>query len=299
MLVLRTILELTSNNTCAFNDVTGEILPNSYGQGGNISVGTVGFIRLKVANYSTITANNNPPSTGFIQYTEYLKTGGEAEIINNKTFVAGDYFVPQFTGLTSSDLTNWVATGYYVYPFTWLPTSSQVPLDITVSQLGQEGDDIEDNEYIYEYEVYDTTESGTTAASEGTTYIVADTANLSVYVTYNGNRYYGGETFTAIDSTNIVPTGGAVYAPLYASTTGYSTMTYYLNTLINQAIYDQIGRGSQDLVNQVYGNIAKIRYELEALSYSSKTQNVSLLYAWQTINLLTSRANQLLRPNTQ
>jgi hypothetical protein len=298
MLVLKTGLTLEDNSTCAFRDTTGQLLSTAYGQSGNIAYADVKGIRLKIGNYTTVTYPAPPTANGFIQYTEYQKIGGSPEVINNKLFVAGDYFVPQFTGLTSSQLNSWQTTGYYVYPYlnSWLPNATEVPLDITVTQLGQSGSDIEDNEYIDEYEVYYSEINTTAPAVVGVQYLVLGLpSNLNYYVTYGGHRYYAGEVFIGANTTNIVP-HSASFVQLYAATTAYATMVYAIETGLNDLIEQQMGKGNQDLVNYTYGEIIKISTKLQSLMYSSKTTNVSLLYCWETIQYLSARINQLLIP---
>jgi hypothetical protein len=298
MLVPKTELTLEDNSTCAFKDTTGQLLSTAYAKSGNIGYSDVKCIRLKIGNYTTVTYPAPPTASGFVQYTEYRKIGGTPEVINNKLFVAGDYFVPQFTGLTTSQTTYWETTGYYVYPFlnTWLPNATEVPLDITIAELGQSGTDIEDNEYIDEYEIYYVEINTNAPAVVGVQYIVIGTpSNANYYVTYNGHRYYAGEVFMGEDTNTITP-HLASFAKLYASTTAYATMVYSIEMGLNDLIEQQMGKGNQDLVNYTYGEIIKISTKLQSLMYSSKTNNVSLLYCWETIQYLLARINQLLIP---
>lgn len=283
-LILTTELTLKDAVTAYFYDRTGNNGDNAYFQGGNIDYAQVISIRLKTANYTTLSNASEPENNTFVQYLEYIKVSGAPETINGKTFVVGNVFVPQFANLTTIDSTTWNTTGYYVYPFlngAWRPTSAEVPLEISVAKLNQEGDQISDNEYVDEYEVYNNDFSATTPAVVDTTYIVTGVAGDSV--DYNGDTFYNGEIFTASDTSNIIPSGSAHFSTLYAATTSYATLVYKLTTDLNDLIERQIGLGTQDLVDTQYGQILKIRTYLESLQYSSKSNNVSLLYAYETI----------------
>lgn len=286
-------LTLKDNETAYFYDRTGDNGQNGYSQNGNIAYSSVKSIRIKTATYSTLSNVGQPTNNVFVQYVEYQKVGGIPEIINGKTFSVGDLFVSQFIGITTADATNWNTTGYYIYPFlngSWLPTAAQVPLEISVLQLNQSGDNLQDNEYVYEYKIYNNDYSTMTAAVNATSYIVT----ISGYVTYNGNTYYEGEVFMASTTGNIVPSGGAHFSTLYAATSGYSTMVYSIESGLNDLIEEQIGTGNQDLTDTLYGNIIKISTKLQSLQYSSKTNNVSLLYCYQTIQQLQTEISYLL-----
>ena len=101
-MILRQALTTNSDGTLAlFTDTTGTTAPDSYSKSGNIGYADVDAVRIGIARYNndalptTLTAGGT-----FVQFTQYIKTGGSASTINGKLFSTGDYFVPQSAGIT-------------------------------------------------------------------------------------------------------------------------------------------------------------------------------------------------------
>lgn len=288
MIILDTSLELHTSGIAYFKDISGQTSGNGYGQDGNIDYADVVAVRIKTGTYSTVEFPSAPSADTFTQYTEYLKIAGDAETIDGKTFTTGMVFVPQSDGLTTTDGENWQTTGYYVWPFldTWLPTQAETPLDISVEQFGQSGEEIYDNVYPYAYEIYYDEKTTDFAAVAGATYmVVADDAQ------YLGDTYYAGEIFTASDTSTVSVTSSV--ARLYGATSAYTVLVPVILADINDVIERQIGLNNQDLIEPTEGKILKIRLKLEALQYASQTQDVSLLYAYQTIQTIQETLNAI------
>jgi len=291
VLILTPNLSLNSQNTANFYDLTTDNGTNGYGIDGNITYSDIKAIRLLTADYNTLNTPSVPAEGGFTQYVQYMKISGSPELIDGKTFNVGDIFVPQSTGLTTVSPENWETTGYYVYPFlnTWLPTAAQTPLEISISQLNQSGNTIANNIYIYGYEVYYNQQTDDFTTVENATYMLIGGSAI-----YLGNMYVSGEVFTATDSSEAIVTGTVVQ--LYASTSGYAPLIYEILTGINDLTEQQIGLNNQDLVQPQENYILKLRTKIEAINYACKTNNVSMLYCYETIQYLQARISQLLHP---
>ncbi len=290
MLVLRTELKLYDNANCLFYDRTGTTAANSYGDGSNITYADVDAIRIKIANYTTLSnlAELNS-ADAFVQYKEYVKTGGEVSTIDGKDFIIGTYFVPQLDSFVVPTDDVWEETGYYVYPYlaTWLPTISETSLNISLTELNQEANtNISQDIYAYEYEVYKDSFGTTTPAVDGNQYIV-----ISGTATYNGDTYRAGEIFVASGTTNIVPTSSV--AIMDATTYSYACLLYDIESGLVNLTEQQFGKNNQDLINPTETELVKLRMKVEALNYAAFTRNVSLRYCSETILAVQNRITLL------
>ncbi len=293
MIELRTSLLLFDAKNALFKDVTGNTAPFAYGKDGNINQSTVNGVRLLFSNYTTLNNKGKLVSGNvFIQFRQYIKTSGTTSTINGKTFDVGSLFVPQVSNLTVPSGDEWETTGYYVPQIldTWLPTVSEVPLNLNVTQLGGSfNTQIEQNLWAYEYEIYNNVKTATFAAEDDKQYMV-----LQGSASYIGENYIVGEVFIASNTNNITLAASSKVVELYGTSYSYSPLLYNIKTDLNDAIERQIGKNSQDLVNIPETEIQKIRNIVEALEYSSFTGNVSLSYCYETIQYIQSRLTLLL-----
>ena len=105
-MILTQALTTNSDGTLAlFRDTTGTTAPDSYGKSGNITYADVDAVRIGFARYNNGTAPTElTAGSTFVQFTEYIKTGGPASTINGKLMTAGTYFVPQSAGIAPPKL---------------------------------------------------------------------------------------------------------------------------------------------------------------------------------------------------
>ena len=268
--------------TTIFKDITGVTAPNSYGKSGNITYSDVDAVRIKVATLSSI-ANVTELSAGssFTRYVEYICTAGSGTI-DGKAISSGDYFVPNTTGLTVPSGMTFETSGYYVYPYlaTWLPTAAEVGLTSTLAQLNQANNTtLEDSVYTLVYEVYKDVFSTTTAAVSGVQYMV-----LTGTCTYGGNTYRAGEVFISTNTNNITISSGSV-VKMDATTLTYFTITY---NMLKQ-LYALLPIVDEQIQQEIYG----ITVQLDALSFSCQTGNVSYTYAQGLLNTLQDKVTYL------
>lgn len=265
-----TILNLT--------DITGNQISTAYNQGGNINYSSVTNVRIKTATYASLQNPATLSSGSFTQYVEYICSAGPCTI-NGKTFNAGDVFVPQSANISVSG--TWVETGYYVYPFlaTWLPTASEVPLDITISELNETGDTVADTVRVVDYEIYYNNQTPTIAAVNGATYLVSGTGAVA----YGGNVYYVGEVFTASDTTNITVSAGSPRVnTLYATTTLYFTTTYNIETSMYSITLSTFGKPNYTST-AIPNSIIYYSTLISALNNACYTNNVDITQAYDVI----------------
>jgi len=139
MIELRTSNIIYDAENTLFRDTTGNTATYAYGQNGNITQGDIEAVRLVIGNYSRLNSltDLNAGDT-FVQFTQYMKTVGSSSTINGKSFVVGDIFVPQVANLVVPSGDTWQTTGYYVPQIlaTWLPTTTEIPLNLNVTELG-------------------------------------------------------------------------------------------------------------------------------------------------------------------
>ena len=252
----------------AFKDITGATSSTGYSQGGNIGYANVTAIRLKTSTYLSMLNPATLNSGSFTQYKEYQLIGA-ACTVNNKSFSAGAYFVPQVAGVAV--VSEWKETGFYVFPHSWLPTAAEVALDISIAELGETGTTVQDAIRELQYEVYFTQQTPTIAAINGTTYLVSGTGS----VLYAGSTYLVGEVFTAFNTTNItIASGSPKVNRLYAATDQYFASLYN----INQNLYEVIVNAfSSKYISQE--EILDVRLMLEAIENMASTNNISLIKA--------------------
>ena len=272
--------------TALFKDTTGTTAANGYGKSGNITYSDVDAIRLKVATLSSI-ENVETLSAGdaFTLYTEYLCTAGTGTI-DGKALSPGEYFVPNTTYLSVGFGMEFETTGNYIYPYlaTWLPTATEVPLTISLANLGQSGNTtMEDSLYTLNYEVYIDKFSSSQVSVSGYQYIV-----MSGSCAYDGSTYKAGEIFTAIDTTSIAIVTGEV-AILSATITTYFVVTYNMI----KDIFEILPIADYEVSQEIY----QIRVQLEALSFSAATGNVSFTYTQGLLNTLQGKVTYLQNNN--
>lgn len=265
-----------------FQDITGTTYQTAYSKNGNIGYADVDGVRLKIATLSSIDSQQTlSAGDSIIEYVEYICTGGTGTI-DNKAVSSGNRYVFNTTGLIVPSGITFETTGNYVPPIlaTWLPTAAQVALSLSLSEVNQASNTtLEDSLYTIEYEVYVDSFTGTQAAVDTQQYMV-----LSSTATYNGNTYRAGDIFIAVGTTNIVAAGNVV--KLSAATTSYFVITY--NML--QEIFQLLPVVPDTIQEEIYG----IRVQLESLSFSSQTNNVSYTYSQGLLAKLQNQVTQLL-----
>lgn len=278
--VLKTILIPESNGSGSiFNDVTGSTGDDSYGKAGSLDYNQVGAIGIKMATYTTLTGLATLKSgEKFIKYKEYIKKIGNPSTVDSKVLITGSFFVPRVDNLTVPNNDEWQETGYYVYPYlsTWLPTSSQVQNNISLSKLNQTGLEISDDIYTYTYEIYQTngTTTGTINSVLGAKYIVTQGT-----VTYNGSTFYPGDTFvSSFNNYPIVVTSGGCYQ-MFASVDAYSVIDY--NT--RQRLYQLVMEKSGSSCIKCWSKISKMVTQLDSIGFMSSTGDVAMGPASETL----------------
>jgi len=268
-------------NTALFYDITGTTGADAYSKNGNIGYADVDAVRISIASLNSIntiqTLNAGDAITPFVEYKCTLGGG----VVDSKSVSLGNVYTFVQSGLTVPNGTTLESTGRYTPNTIWLPTAAQVPLTLSLAELNQSGNTyMEDSLYITDYSIYDNIQSGTTAAANGAEYIC-----VSGTTTYNGSTYRAGEIFVAVDTTNISTTG--TYAKGYASTTSYFVVTYRML----KDIFEILIASQDERVNQ---EVYAIRMQLEALSFSAQTKNVSFIYASKVLELLQSKVTYLM-----
>ena len=276
-----------SETEVAFRDTTGTTSSTAYGQNGNIAYSSVTSTRIKFASYTTLYNKQTLTSGTFTQYKEYINTG-TTQVIDSKTFVAGDVFVPQVANIAVTG--TWQETGYYVYPFGFLPSSYQLPQSVTGTDMGLSSTTINDNIWICQYEVYYPQQTPTVAAVSGSTYIVSGSGTVA----YKGNVYRSGEVFIASDTTNItVASGTPKVNVLYADTSQYFVTSWFITQSLYEIVLATFGKPAKingDLPN----SIVLLRTELEAVNNACYTNNVSLTQAYDIIQYLSDQTTIIL-----
>lgn len=277
---LKTILKNSTDGVGAiFNDVTGQTDNTAYGQSGNIAISSVAAIRLKIATFTTLSGLATlEPGDKFTMYKEYTKVDGDASTIDSKILYVGNSFVPRSSNLTVPAGDMWMETGYYVYPYlsSWLPTSSQVANDISISKLNQSGSLVYDDIYAYTYEIYETNAitNGTISSVSGARYLVTGGS-----VTYNGSTFSPGDSFVAYtDSDPIVVTAGHCYK-MYASTDAYSVLSFNTRSRLYQLVIEKVGTSC----TKCWINLNNIKTQLDAITFMSETGNVAMGPASKTL----------------
>lgn len=270
----------------AFKDITGTTSPYAYTQDGNIDYTDVTATRFKFGTYNTLSNVETLTSGSFTQYKEYINAGDASKTVDSKVISVGETFVPQITGISVPANSTWKTTGYYVYPLNYLPTSSQVALDITSTQLDETGDTIADNIRLVEYEVYYPQSTPSITSTSGTTYIVSGTGVVS----YGGSAYRSGEVFTAYDVSAInVDSGSPKVNALYASVSQYFATTWNIENRLYQVIFDMLEKISVSEQNK----IVFVKSQLEAIQAICLTNNVSISQAYDLLLYITDQVTFL------
>jgi len=270
-----------------FNDITGTTSATAYSKNGNITYADVDGVRIKIATYTRMQAAATVSyGDDFTQYAEYLKTEGSAQVIDGKTFNIGEYFVPQSANIAVPSGDVWEETGYYVPQVldSWLPTAAEVPLTLSLAEMGQTGDLILDDVYTIEYEVYKDVFSVTTAATAGQ-YLV-----LTGSCEYLGDTFYPGEIIPVSASGDDITIVTATVAKMDSNSTGYSVITYNLTSSMILLQQNLVGKNEPEKDRQINGMINL----LNGMTYSQNTNNVSYEYCANLILNLQDQATYLL-----
>lgn len=287
MLELKIEIKPTSTgDSLAFKDITGTTNTYAYGQDGNIDYSEVFATRIKLATYNTLSSVETLTSGTFAQYKEYMNTGDSSQTVDGKVISAGGVFVPQITSIPVPVDSTWKETGYYVYPFGYIPTSSQVALNITPSEIGETGDTVEDNIRLVEYEVFSAKDTPPFTSTNGTSYIVTGTGTVS----YGGSVYRVNEVFTAYNASSIATVSGSpVVVALYATTSQYFATTWNVENRLYQVIFNMLEKISQSEQNK----IVFIKSQLEAIQAICNTNNVSVSQAYDLLLYITDQVTFL------
>ena len=287
MLELKIEIKPTSTgDSLAFKDITGTTNTYAYGQDGNIDYSEVFATRIKLATYNTLSSVETLTSGTFTQYKEYMNTGDSSQTVDGKVISAGEVFVPQITSIPVPVDSTWKETGYYVYPFGYIPTSSQVALNITPSEIGETGDTVEDNIRLVEYEVFSAKDTPPFTSTIGTTYIVSGTGMVS----YDGSVYRVNEVFTAYNEKLIVAESESpTVVTLYTATSQYFATTWNVENRLYQVIFNMLEKISQSEQNK----IVFIKSQLEAIQAIYNTNNVSVSQAYDLLLYITDQVTFL------
>jgi len=280
-------IDTPDGSQISFSDITGEYsTPNKGGYGSpNTEYSDVQATRIKIGYKTSIEGATNPVDF-FTQYKEYLCVSAPSTTIDGKTFSVGNFFVPQITGIVVDTPTDWIETGYFVYPFGYLPSVLNPVQYIGLSVIGQSNATVADDIYLIDYEVYVNPDVVGGAAVIGETYFVKGSSSDTI--TYeDGNSivqtYRGGEIFTATSVENINPDSGSpeVYK-LSASLSSVAILTYNLESFILN-LYETCD------CNELFKIVAR----LNALKQAAFTGNVSMTDSYNVLIDLTNRASQL------
>ena len=270
----------------AFKDITGTTGTYAYTQDSNISYSQVTATRFKFGTYETLSNIETLTSGSFTQYKEYINAGSASKTVDSKVISVGETFVPQITGISVPANSTWETTGYYVYPLNYFPTSSQVALDITSTQLGETGDTIVDNIRLVEYEVYYPQSTPSITSTSGTTYIVSGAGTVG----YGGSVYRVGEVFTAYNASSITAASGSPKVnALYATVSQYFATTWSVENRLYQVIFDMLERISISEQNK----IVFVKSQLEAIQAICLTNNVSISQAYDLLLYITDQVTFL------
>jgi len=288
-MTLRLITNFAAGNdgdTALFQDTTGATASTAYSRNGNINYNNVDAIRLKIANLTSINNVTTLVATdAMTPYVELICTLGSGTI-DGKAVSVGDYFVPNTTSLVVPSGMEFETTGNYVYPWIaqWLPTAAQVPLTISLSEMNQSGNTtMEDSLYVLNYEVYVDSFSRTQAAVNGQQYLV-----ISGTCSYAGSTYRAGDIFIAVSTSNIVIVSASV-ALLNATCQNYFVITYNMT----KEIFEILPVATEE----THAKINSILKQLNYLSFSDNTGNVSYTYVEGLLAKLQSEVTYLLNNN--
>lgn len=288
-MTLRLITNFAAGNdgdTALFQDTTGATASTAYSRNGNINYNNVDAIRLKIANLTSINNVTTLVATdAMTPYVELICTLGSGTI-DGKAVSVGDYFVPNTTSLVVPSGMEFETTGNYVYPWIaqWLPTAAQVPLTISLSEMNQSGNTtMEDSLYVLNYEVYVDSFSSTQAAVNGQQYLV-----ISGTCSYAGSTYRAGDVFIAVSTSNIVIVSASV-ALLNATCQNYFVIVYNMT----KEIFEILPVATEE----THAKINSILNQLNYLSFSDNTGNVSYTYTEGLLAKLQSEVTYLLNNN--
>lgn len=288
-MTLRLITNFAAGNdgdTALFQDTTGATASTAYSRNGNINYNNVDAIRLKIANLTSINNVTTLVATdAMTPYVELICTLGSGTI-DGKAVSVGDYFVPNTTSLVVPSGMEFETTGNYVYPWIaqWLPTAAQVPLTISLSEMNQSGNTtMEDSLYVLNYEVYVDSFSRTQAAVNGQQYLV-----ISGTCSYAGSTYRAGDVFIAVSTSNIVIVSASV-ALLNATCQNYFVIVYNMT----KEIFEILPVATEE----THAKINSILNQLNYLSFSDNTGNVSYTYTEGLLAKLQSEVTYLLNNN--
>lgn len=255
-----------------FYDLTGTTGTYAYGVGGNITYVDIDAVRIKVGTATTLQAATTITyGSNFTQFHEYVKTVGSSATVDSKAMVVGSVFVPQVASIAVPSGDTWEATGYYVPQIiaTWLPAATEVALNLEINELGQSGSLVEDNIYVWSYEIYKDVvanpSTATTPAVSGTEYLV-----VTGTVTYNSNVYRKGEHFAGIDTNTITIATSSSIAKMDSTVASYVSLLYALTVSILANIEVKMATGSDNYKDAIYA----IKSQLDSLNFSDSTLNV-------------------------
>ena len=291
-LILKDLLSIQSSDGsyAQFQDLTGtySLYSNPGGYGSPNPSG--GYSRIKIATKTSIESATTPAGTYFTQYKEYIRTGGGKILVDSKYVSVGEYFVPQTATvvIAGGDESNWLETGYIVYPFLFEPDGTDTAQQIVPGNIGQSNATIDDDVYCVEYQVYAAPDKVGASATSGVTYLVwGSSTDTITYVDADGtNTFRGGEIFTASNTATITSATGtpAVYA-LNSALSSFAVLTYNLE-------YDMLTLFST-IPPSAMDELYKIVARLAALKQAAYTSNVSLTDAGNMLADLQARVSQL------
>lgn len=168
----------------------------------------------------------------FTQWLEYELTSLTPVVVDSKTIVAMEFFVPAIAGLTVPAGATFVTTGRYVKyvpPATYLPTANNNIFTRTPQDIGYDTDItiIPDAVRSLTYETYiATTPTPLVTTVTNTDYMVIGASGTCIY---NGSTYRIGEMFKASDASAVSFTGAATLAVLSGIRYKYFTTVWNIS----------------------------------------------------------------------
>jgi len=266
---------LADGTTFDFVDTT-----NNYGVGGNPAYSDILATRLYFGVYS---AQIDPKilnyNASMDEYREYQKTSTTVSSYDSKSILVNELFIPYVSGLTVLYNDQFVTTGRYCKPHSFLPTINKIPLTLTTTDLGITPSVFPDGVYYLSYEVYVTSgisTGGNVAAN--TQYMVSGSGT----VTYNGNVYRTGEVFIAADNNAVTYTSSAVLVTLSAITFKYFTLSYNIESQLSVMILTLV----QDCTcnDEIWYQISNMRNDLDAVKMADTMNKTDAELSNQIIN---------------
>jgi hypothetical protein len=292
MLLLKTKVEINTPllDVIDFFDATGVYyLANAGGYGSpNIDYSDIGKVRLLVAFYPNQIKKQTLNGGLFDKDKEYVKVDGEPSTVDNKTYTVSNVFTPMISGVSVPVGDVWEWTGRVVINSdTYVPNNLNNPLYISVSDLQQDSDTIQDGIYTIEYEVYENQNALPFSAVAGVTYIVGG----SGLVSYNSNTYRVGEVFTASNANSITAVSGSPSVfKLYTAKTKDFVLIPNLEDSINRIV---IKASNTNLDADVQSEIFSANIVMLACKYAAFTEAINYSFTQSMITNTTANINRL------